>query len=253
MSDRIYGYHPSLSDHRDRPVDYGSLPVKTPAPEIDPRDKMQTPYDQGQLGSCTANAVAGAVEYDALLDGNDFGTPSRLFIYYEERVIEGTVNSDAGAVGRDGFKVVKRTGVPPEADWPYVISRFKDHPPTSAYQDANQHKIPEYTHVPRDPYAWKVVLSNQQTIALGFSVYESFESNTFARSGIMPFPKSGERLLGGHEVLAIGYLEQYPDYVLCRNSWGTGWGLEGYFFMPWSYITDARRFSSDFRTIPRPA
>lgn len=213
---------------------------------------MSKPYDQAQLGSCTGNAVAGAVEYDALLSGVGFGTPSRLFIYYGEREIEGTVSQDAGAYGRDGFKVCQKVGVPPENVWKYDIARFAEKPPPEAYAQAGHHKILNYRAVPRGLQSFKRVLSNRQTIAFGFSVFESFESAAVASSGIMPAPGQGERMLGGHEVLAVGYLKKYPDHCLVRNSWGTSWGLGGYFLFPWSVLLDPN-MASDFRTIPRPA
>src|SRR5439155_537525 len=80
--------------------------------EVDPRGDLPPVFDQGQLGSCTANAVAGAVEYDAKLNGTDPGALSRLWIYYYERKIEGSpADQDTGAYGRDGFKVCKTVGV----------------------------------------------------------------------------------------------------------------------------------------------
>jgi C1A family cysteine protease len=244
-----YGWKPSLPDPRDHVADTTTLPV---LPEVDPRKAMSKPYDQGQLGSCTGNAVAAAVEYDAALSGLKFGTPSRLFIYYGEREIEGTVGEDAGAYGRDGFKLAHKVGVPPEEVWPYDVARFKDKPPVEAYAQAAGHKILSYRAVPRGIKSFKRVLSNRQTIAFGFSVFESFESDEVARTGVMPEPGDGERMLGGHEVLLIGYLRETPGHALCRNSWGTGWGMGGYFLMPWPVLLDTN-LSGDFRTIPRPA
>lgn len=241
-----YGWKPSLPDLRDYAADTSELPVLS---EVDPRAELPAVYDQGDLGSCTANAVAAAIEYDAILDGKDFGTPSRLFIYYGERELEGSIDSDAGAWGRDGFKVARHKGVPPEESWPYDISRFTERPPDSAYNEALLHRIGRFVHVRRDVDTWKRVLSNKQTIAFGFTVYESFESRETASSGVVPYPDPDERTLGGHEVLAVGYLFPYPDYVLCRNSWSDSWGMNGYFLLPWRFITDG--LASDFRTIPR--
>jgi C1A family cysteine protease len=243
-----YGWKPSLPDYRDFIADTTTLDV---LPQVDPRGEMPAVYDQGNLGSCTGNAVAGAVEYDAILSGTHFGAPSRLFIYYLEREIEGSVGFDAGAYGRDGFKACHKIGVPVETLWAYDIARFAERPPPEAYADATKHRIASYKAVPRGILSFKRVLSNRQTIAFGFSVFESFEGGELERTGIMPTPKQGERLLGGHEVLMVGYLEKYPAYALCRNSWGTEWGLGGYFLFPWHLLLD-RNFADDFRTIPRP-
>ena len=106
--------------------------------------------------------------------------------------------------------------------------------------------------MPRNLDSMKAVLSNRQTMAFGFSVYETFESPDVAKTGIVPLPTRGEKVLGGHEVLLVGYLKDEPNYGLVRNSWGTGWGIKGYFLMPWAYLLDAH-LASDFRTIRRPA
>lgn len=210
---------------------------------------MPAAYAQLRLGACTGNAVAGGIEYNNILDGCSFGTPSRLDIYYGERAEEGTVDQDAGAFGRDGFRFAHRVGVIPESDWPYDVSKFAVKPPAD---EGRRFRIRTYKAVPRGILSFKRVFSNRQTIAFGFSVFESFESDETASSGIMPVPGPGERMVGGHEVLGCGYLEKYPHHLLVRNSWGTDWGMGGYFLMPWSVIMD-RNLSSDFRTIYRPA
>lgn len=245
---RIYGWRPSRPDHRDHQADPSGIKLQ---PEVDPREQMAAPYDQGQLGSCTANAVAAAVQYDWELDKQEVvETPSRLDIYWGERSYEGTTSYDSGAFGRDGFKYAANVGLIPEHLWPYDITKFNVQPPADTA--VRQRLTRPYRVVPRNKTAWKRVLSNRQTIAFGFTVYESFESQQVAQTGIMSHPSTSERVLGGHEVLAVGYLKAYPDYVLVRNSWGTGWGLGGYFLMPWSVVLD-RNLSSDFRTIYRPA
>jgi C1A family cysteine protease len=245
-----YGWKPSLPDLRDHIADASELRVED---EVDPRADLPPVFDQGQLGSCTANAVAAAVEYDAQLASSDPGLLSRLWIYYYERKLEGSPpDQDTGAYGRDGFKVCKNLGVPLEQDWAYDISKFSQQPPADLADEAQQHRISNYRSVPRNLDAIKAVLSNRQTIAFGFTVYESFESGEVAKTGIVPMPSRGERTLGGHEVLLVGYLKDEINYGLVRNSWGDGWGLDGYFLMPWTYLLDAN-LASDFRTIRRPA
>lgn len=246
-----YGWRPSLPDHRDKQADASGL---TAAPEVDPRGNMPAVYDQGQLGSCTANAVAAAMEYDTHVDGEPFNLhkPSRLLLYYMERMIEGSLDQgDTGAVGRDGFKALQKYGWVPERLWPYRISKFELDPPQSVWSDAATRKLTKpYAAVTRSATQFRSVLSNQQTIAFGFSVYESFESDEVAATGVVPMPDSSEQQLGGHEVLMVGYTNEHPGYFLCRNSWGSGWGDGGYFWMPSAYLMDPD-LSSDFRTIVR--
>lgn len=206
---------------------------------------MPVVWDQGQLGSCTANAVAAALQFNhGVVTGVKARRPSRLDIYYGERQLEGSLGQgDTGAYGRDGFKFAQQTGYLLERKWPYFIENFQDAPPAGTRIKLEQ----DYASVPQTVDAIKAALSNRQTIAFGFSVYSSFESSKVATTGIVPMPAKTEAHLGGHEVLAVGYLEAQPDYVLCRNSWGTGWGVDGYFFFPWEYICGS--LASDLRTI----
>jgi C1A family cysteine protease len=245
-----YGWKPSLPDLRDHVADASELKILD---EVDPRAELPDVFNQGQLGSCTANAVAAAVEYDAKLNGSDPGMLSRLWIYYYERKLEGApADQDTGAFGRDGFKVCNKLGVPLEHEWPYDVAKFSDAPPASLDKEALQHRISNYRVVPRNLDSMKAVLSNRQTIAFGFTVYEAFESPEVAKSGIVPLPTRDEKAMGGHEVLLVGYLKDESNYGLVRNSWAATWGLGGYFLMPWAYILDAH-LASDFRTIRRPA
>jgi C1A family cysteine protease len=244
-----YGWRPSYPDPRNVPADTYGLATKS---EVDPRDEMQAPYDQGQLGSCTANAYAAAVEYNDLIDGGSFGTPSRLAIYYGERLREGSVAEDSGAFGHDAFKDGREFGVGSEKLWPYEIDRFAEEPSREYLESRANYRIPGYKHPDPSIDIFKAVLSNRQTIAFGFTVYDAFESYEVAETGIVPMPTRGEQILGGHEVLIVGYLSAHPDHALVRNSWGTDWGMEGYFLMPWSYVVD-RHYSADWRTIYRRA
>ena len=114
---------------------------------VDLRANCPPVYDQGQLGSCTANAIAAAIEFDRKKQRLTDFVPSRLFIYYNERVMEGTVSSDLGAQIRDGIKSVNKIGAPPETDWPYDIAKFAQKPPTKAYTDAKLDRAIQYQKV----------------------------------------------------------------------------------------------------------
>jgi C1A family cysteine protease len=225
-------------------ADTGGLPI---APEVDPRPHMPPVFDQGQLGSCTANATAACFQYDSIADGKDCGVLSRLWIYYFERSIEHTLNQgDCGAMGHDAFTVAKH-GIPDESRYPYAIPQFEAKPPDVEPRAYTLHR--EVRAVPQIGASIQQVLSNKQTVAFGFTVYESFEDH-WSEPGVMPAPQPGEEVLGGHEVLIVGYLKSHPAYALVRNSWGSGWGLGGYFLFPWSSLLDSN-IASDFRTIRR--
>lgn len=245
MSKHYYGWRKPLPGLTYPGADTTGLSV---AAEVDPRHKLPPVFDQGQLGSCTANATNACFQYDAIQDGKDCGILSRLWTYYWERSLEHTLDQgDCGAMGHDAFTVAKH-GIPDETLWPYDISRFEEQPP-AAYPRA--YKLTKVVHaVPQTETAIKQVLSNGQTVAFGFTVYESFEA-AWREPGVMPLPKPGEEVLGGHEVLIVGYLKDHPKYALVRNSWGAGWGLGGYFLFPWQALLNPN-IASDFRTIVRP-
>lgn len=249
---QTYGWKPSFPDPRDILADTSGLPIYD---EVDPRQEYMTPvYDQLNLGSCTANAVAAAIDADRIVSGEEPIFPSRLWIYALERLREGaSLLQDTGAYGRDGFWVSRRLGVVPESEWPYSDERrvwSKD--PRASAEWYNRKKVERpYKAVPRNLTSIKRVLSNKQTMAFGFSVFESFETQEVANTGVMPHPDTTrERFLGGHEVLLVGYLKDEPQYGLVRNSWNL-WGIDGYFLMPWTVILDPN-LSADFRTIYRP-
>lgn len=248
--ERKYGFKPGFRLLGETVADTAGLTI---ADEVDPRKELPAIFDQGQLGSCTANATAAGFQFDGILDGKDPGPLSRLFIYYGERKIEGSLGQgDTGAYGHDAFTVA-RAGICKESDWPYDISTFEGPVPKVAIGDEGHYTLTKPVKaVTRSEQSMKAALSNRQTIAIGFSVYQSFESGAVAQSGIVPMPKRGEKLLGGHEVLIVGYLKEEPHYALVRNSWGTGWGEAGYFLMPWAYILSSS-LASDYRTIQRPA
>jgi len=243
-----YGWIRDLPDARD--FLYAAPLIRFPEglpPSIDLRSECPPIYDQGQLGSCTGNGIAGAVEFDQGKQGSKQFTPSRLFIYYNERVIEGTVNQDSGAQVRDGIKSVATLGVPPETDWPYDIQKFAQKPPPKAYSDAKQDVVSSYARVAQNLSQMQGCLAEGYPFVFGFTVYASFESESVAETGVVPMPAPGENVVGGHCVVAVGYNNTKRVFII-RNSWGTGWGMKGYCTMPFEYLLSPQ-YASDFWTL----
>lgn len=243
-----YGWVPDVPDQRDhlyaapREV-IGALP-----PSVDLTASCPPVYDQGQLGSCTGNSIAAALEFDADKQGiAGYTTPSRLFIYYNERVMEHTVASDSGAQIRDGVKSVAAQGACPETEWVYDITKFAVQPTPQCYVDAKLHRAIAYQRVARTLAQMQGCLADGYPFVFGFTVYESFESQQVAQTGVAPMPAPNEQVLGGHAVLAVGY-DNASQTFRVRNSWGTGWGQAGYFTLPYQYLLSTG-LSSDFWTI----
>src|SRR5208337_5008241 len=188
-----------------------------------------------QLGSCTANAIAGAIEFDRLKQELSDFVPSRLFIYYNERALEHTIDSDSGAQIRDGIKSVGRQGDCSETEWPYVITRFRTRPPAKCYADALKYRAVLYQRLTPILNQLKGCLASGYPFVFGFTVYESFESAQVAQTGHAPMPAPTEASIGGHAVIAVGY-DDSQNWFIVRNSWGVGWGIKGYFMMPYAYL-----------------
>jgi C1A family cysteine protease len=242
-----YGWVPDLPDHRDKLYAVvHRMPVRLPR-SVDLRPYCSAVEDQGALGSCTGNALAGAVEFlEKRRRGARFVDVSRLFIYYNERVIEHSVREDAGAMLRDGIKTLVKQGVCSENRWPYVIAKYAVKPPRDCYAQAREHQVTAYARL-ETVDEMRACLADRFPFVFGFTVYESFESAAVAKSGIVAMPKPRERVLGGHAVLCIGYDDRRKRF-LARNSWGTRWGMKGYFTMPYAYLAD-RSLSDDFWTV----
>ena len=246
MSIYRYGWRPDTPDHRDHlyaaPLQGVVLPAK-----IDLRPGCPTVYDQGQLGSCTANAIAGALEFDQIKQKLPEATPSRLFIYYNERVMEHSVSEDAGSEIRDGVKSVNKQGACAETLWPYDIEKFAVKPSAQCYTAAKQHRTVSYQRVMQNLTQLKACLASGYPVIFGFTVYESFESDAVANTGIVPMPGHHESVLGGHAVLCVGY-DDSTQRFLVRNSWSEQWGDKGHCTMPYAYLL-SRSLASDFWTI----
>lgn len=240
-----YGWLPDVPDQRDylysaiRPV------IKLPK-KADLREGCSEIEQQGRLGSCTAQALAGNIEFlDKRIDG-EYTDTSRLFIYYNERAIIDTIDYDSGASLRDGIKTLKKDGACHEETWPYVISRFDKRPSRTCYAEGMLHLIESY-HRLHAISELLTCLAEGYPFVFGFAVYESFESQKVKRTGIADMPKKDEVMIGGHAVMAVGY-DQAEKRFLVRNSWGRQWGMAGYFTMPFKYL---EALAGDFWTIRR--
>jgi len=242
-----YGWVPDLPDHRDQLYSAPVAAVQTLPPKLDLTPQCPSVYDQGQLGSCTANAIGAAFEFELLKQKQPDFMPSRLFIYYNERAMEGTIASDSGAQIRDGIKSVAKQGVCPEPMWPYDITKFKTKPAKPCYVEALKHKVTLYQRLVPTLNQLKGCLASGYPFVFGFTVYDSFESAAVAKSGHAPMPAPGEASIGGHAVMGVGY-DESNHWFIVRNSWGAGWGMKGYFTLPYSYVTDAN-LADDFWTI----
>lgn len=238
MKTSRYGWRPDHLDHRDLQFSKVRPKIARLPPLIDLRPGCPPVYDQGQLGSCTGNAIAAAVDFQRHKAGLPFITPSRLFIYWGERNIEGTVSQDAGAEIRDGIKFVAADGVCPESDWPYVEGAFAIEPPSDTWTTALSDVVRGYSRLDNSNLdELKGCLAGGDPFVFGFTVYPSFESDSAAKTGDVEMPLGNEAPLGGHAVLCVGYVDEGQHFIV-RNSWGPTWGVEGYFFLPYAYLTD---------------
>lgn len=198
---------------------------------VDLRKKMPPIYDQGELGSCTANALCTLAGYNNL---SFFG--SRLFVYYNERVLQNSVDFDSGATLEDGITSLKKHGICKEKLWPYDISKFSVRPPEICYDNAKKHLTLEATNVMNNIMSIKKSLFHGYPMVVGIMIYESFESAAAKKTGIVPIPLPNESFLGGHAVTVVGYDDTKQMWIM-GNSWGNSWGINGYFYLPYAYLT----------------
>ena len=247
----IYNYKRQKVDERDLffhlevPELYGNLPTK-----VDLRETgfMPPVLDQGRIGSCVANAASNALQYCLKKEKETEFSPSRLYIYYYTRFMEGNPTEDTGCVIRDAMKEVHTYGVCKEKTWPYDISKFAIRPSNACTREAMLHTGSKYLSVRQNLNSIKQVLARGLPIVFGVDVYESFQSEHSMRTGEIPLPDPNkEELLGGHCLLICGLDDDKKVFYL-QNSWGTSVGIDGYFTIPYDYVLD-RNLASDFWVI----
>lgn len=220
--------------------------AKTQPASVDLRKWCSPVENQGSLGSCTANAGVGMLEYYERRTTGKHIDGSRLFLYKVTRELQG-VKGDDGAELRDVMKAMVLFGVPPEKYWPYHVTKFNDEPSSFCYAFAQSYQAIKYYRLDpagTPPAAALAAIKKNLAAALpamfGFSVYSSIPALGDGK-GEIPFPERSDSLEGGHAVLAVGYddnkkIGKNKGALLIRNSWGTDWGDKGYGWLPYAYI-----------------
>ena len=244
----FYGWVRDLPDHRDFHYVPHRKHLRAPPSRVDLRKNCPPIYNQGKLNSCTANAIAAAVQFDRMKQSRPgVFRPSRLFIYYNARAIERSIDYDNGAQIRNGIKSVAKRGVCHERLWPYRIRKFRQKPSGKCYVEAAKQPALIYHRVDRTVAHMKACLASGYPFVVGLSVFESFESKKVRGSGHVPMPVLYEQSRGGHAVLAVGYEDTQQRFIV-RNSWGRKWGMCGYFTLPYDYLAN-HNLSQDLWTI----
>jgi C1A family cysteine protease len=252
MSKRIYNWHRSPLPLLTSAQIFRGDPATVFPSKFDLFLFQPPRFDQGQEGSCTANSACGEVRtiHRVLNRANDADF-SRQLTYYLERKEQGTpIKEDSGSSIAESVAVLEKYGAALETLWPYDQKHFAAKPPASVLVKAKLGRISGSQPVLNDPAAFKAVLMKQRGVLIGFSVYESFESNAVAATGRMPMPKKGEQVLGGHAVRVIGWDDSTASYLVV-NSWGEGWGdpkYPGCFWMPYDYL-HKKKLGDDFHYI----
>jgi papain like protease len=258
-----FGWLPDPPDHRDWKVRHPQVKARLAAvlPRLEaPANGAQAPVpagvgrmrvdlrrwcspieDQGDIGSCTAQATVGALEYFEMKTRRTHVDASRLFLYKVTRRYLGWTG-DSGAFLRSAIKALRLFGACPEAFWPYDPRRLDAEPEPFHYALAQNFKAIEYFRLDGTPDQLRSALDSGLPFVFGFTCFSSLASPETARTGVIPFPGPGESIVGGHAVLAVGYGD---SHILIRNSWGPGWGQKGYGFLPWNYFDASHPLAED--------
>lgn len=241
-----FGWVRDFPDNRDLLYSI-EKPIQLPE-FINLRDKCPPVFNQYQLGSCTANAVANAHLFCQMKQPGGLNiTPSRLFIYYNAREVRGWEKYDSGSAIRDAVKMVSKKGTCSEDEWPYIVEKFTKKPNKLCYVKGKEYQVLKYYSVPQTLRGMQQCLATGFPIVFGFTIFENFMSDYVAKTGDALLPSNDEKSYGGHAVLCVGY-DNDSKRFLVMNSWGSDWGKEGYFTLPYDYVLNPN-LAADFWTI----
>jgi hypothetical protein len=237
---RLYGRHKDTPDSRDKVL---RLPV-TPITAHDESAWLGPVRDQQAEGSCVGHGWAGHADWLFRKYGpHHFALNlSPQFVYYKCRELDGTLPDDAGSQVRSGAKVFNQFGIAPEPDMIYGMDTMNTPPTAQAMKDALLYKGGAY-HTLLTLDDMKSCLASGYCFVDGIDVYESFESEAVADSGEVSMPKPNEQSLGGHCTLTFGFDDEHVcadgsvGALHKRNSWGSDWGENGNFWLPYGFVT----------------
>jgi C1A family cysteine protease len=260
---RKFGWKPSLPDQKKpkyaahKEMAFRAGPFVS---SVDLRSQMSPIEDQGQLGTCEAHATAAELEFlekmelkagsggQEVFPDNQFDPMSRLYLYWNSCAIDGDAGQDNGTTRSSMMKGIEKWGICREKLWPYDPMKVSVPPPAVAYKEGAQHLIVQDYSIDNTVIdQLKMCLMQGYPFIIGISVYDSFMSEEVAQTGMVPMPQPIEELLGGHAMCCVGY-DDTKDCFLVRNSWGIDWGIAGYCWIPYGYLTNAD-LASDFGTI----
>lgn len=231
----IFNLKPSPVDERDYVFEPKSKAVLVLPDAVDLTAKLGVrPYNQYDMGSCTANAMAAAIQFLQKLEKLPKVMPSRLFTYFISRELEGTANEDAGAYIRDVVKVTNKQGFLFEKDWKYTRKNLFTRPSEELYQEAAKRKIDRYERI-EDGNVSKMMscLAEGFPFIFGMVVFNRpFEVASV--TGTMPMPTKKDENIGGHAVICVGYDAKRKAFKI-RNSYGPTWGDKGHFWLPFAF------------------
>ena len=229
-----YGWRPDSPNFHDEYIKFEQL---LDVVGVDLRKKMPGVYNQLNIGSSVANAVASAYEFHQIkLDENHIFIPSRLFIYYNTRLIENSTEYDAGVQIRNTIKSLNIYGLCSETKWCYDSRLLAVRPDDRCYEQISEGSV-KYNRLYQTVDSLKACLSNGLPFIFGFSVYDNFEllgpTNT-----ILNRPNEGNSYVGGHCCLCVGFDDEKKTFII-RNSFGIKWGDKGHFHMSYDYVADS--------------
>jgi C1A family cysteine protease len=209
---------------------------------------MPPVLNQGNLGSCVSNAVSNVLRYTDIKNKRtnnlNIKIYSRLFNYYNTRVLENSIFKDNGCQIRNAIKVINKIGSTDEKFWPYIITKFQDKPNKLSYDDAIKRKITKYRRVNQNQYDIKSCINLGYPIIIGILCFSSMFTINVSKTGNIPYPKSDQQILGGHCIILVGYDDTTQTYEF-QNSWGTDWGNKGYGKIPYKFVENPN-YATDF-------